>query len=93
MTYSLAATNNTYPHILNANPNNSIARSGIENMFPEELFDDFKKIITLSAGARKGEFDETRKKDFEAYVLKRNSKDDFKNFEPLIGFVNAVKDH
>jgi len=91
VTYSLAETNNTYPHILNANPNNSIARSGIENMFPEELFDDFKKTITLSAGATKVEFDETRKKDFEAYVLKRNSKDDFANFKPLIEFVNTIK--
>jgi len=91
--YSLEEANNTYPHILKANPNNSIARSGIENMFPEELFGDFKKTITLSSGATKIEFDETRKKDFEAYVLKRNSKDDFSNFKLLVEFVNAIKDH
>lgn len=91
-THPLTEINNTYPYILKANPSNSIARSGIENMFPEELFADFKKTITLSSGATKVEFDETRKRDFEAYVLKRNSKDDFVNFKSLIEFVNAKKD-
>ena len=89
--YSLTETNNTYPHILFANPNNSIALSGIENMFAEDLFCDFKKIITRSIGTSSVEFDETRKKDFERYVIERSSKDDFVNFKPLIDFVNTIK--
>lgn len=89
--YSLTEANNTYPHILSANPSNSIALSGIENMFPEELFGEFKKTITRSAGSTKVEFDETRKKDFEAYVLNRNSKEDFVKFKPFIEYVNAIK--
>jgi len=89
--YSLMETNNTYPHILSTNPSNSIALSGIENMFPEELFSAFKNEIKRSVGAIKVEFDASRKKDFEAHVLNRNNKDDFINFKPFIEYVNAIK--
>ena len=42
-------SNNTYPYILPQNPDNSIARKGIENIFPVNLFDSYKKTIDLSS--------------------------------------------
>ena len=81
--------NNTYPYILPKNCENTIAKKGIENMFPEELFDEFTKTITMSGGEVKIEFDEKRKKDFEEYILSRNMIDDFKHFSSLAAEIMA----
>jgi predicted ATPase len=82
--YNLSPTNNTIPFVFKANPNNLIAKRGIENIFDQELFNDFKKVIILSNNSKIIEFDETRKKDFEAFILARGKKEEFIGFEPLI---------
>ncbi len=87
----LAATNNTYPYVFPKNPENSIATSGIENMFPPELFADFKKTISLADGSTIVEFDKSCKAKFEGFVLTRNNKDDFSGFQPLIDYIESLK--
>jgi len=89
--YTLSEANNTYPHILSKNEANTIATKGIENIFPIELFEDFKKTITDSRGESKHEFDGNRKRDFESFILKRNEKNDFVNFEPLLTEIQRIK--
>jgi predicted ATPase len=39
---SLQPENKTYPYIFEKNEDNKVAPKGIENMFPEELFENFK---------------------------------------------------
>ena len=91
VTYSISETNNTYPFIFRKNESNSIAQKGIENIFPEDLFCEFKKTITLSSGKVITEFDETRKRDLENFVINRNNKADFINFAPLFEKINELK--
>jgi ABC-type uncharacterized transport system ATPase component len=90
--YSLKETNKTVPIIIEENPSNSIAKGGIENAFPIELFEDFKKTITMSNGTAKIEFDETRKRDFEQFVLTRNSPDDFAWFGTICKKIKAIQE-
>jgi len=91
VSYQLTEINNTYPYIFLRNPANDIAKSGIENMFPEELFDNFKKTISLADGSKIVEFDRSCKGRFEEFVLGRSNKDDFSNFKPLIDYAEALK--
>ena len=89
--YSLKEQNNTHHYILPVNQENQIAVKGIENMFPESLFQNFKKTITRSLGQEIIQFDESRKKDFEQYVLERNNLADFVNFKALVEKIKEVK--
>lgn len=82
--------NNTHPYILPRNTANSIATKGIENMFPESLFDGFKAITTLSDGTVNTQFDKNRKRDFETFVISRNCVDDFSNFSLLVAEIQRV---
>ena len=84
-------SNNTYPYTLPNNRENTIAKKGIENMFPVQLFDDFKKTITLSKGTVITEFDESRKRDFESFVIGRNNADDYRYFSSLVLELKRVK--
>jgi len=84
------AANNTFPFVLSRNADNTIAEKGIENMFPEHLFDNFIKTITNSSGKVTKAFDETRKRDFEEFVMARNVNDDFVNFAELVAAVRAL---
>lgn len=84
-------SNNTYPYVLSNNSENNIAKKGIENVFPSHLFDDFKKTIKMSNGSVTTEFDETRKRDFETFILDRNDSSDFSNFSSLIGEIERVR--
>lgn len=90
--YTLNEANNTYPHILDKNEDNTIATKGIENIFPIELFENFKKTIIDSRGESKHEFDGNRKRDFESFILERNEKNDFLNFEPLLIEIQRIKE-
>lgn len=83
-------SNNTYPYTLPMNPDNSIAKKGIENNFPVNLFESYKKTITLSSGKVINEFDESRKRDFESFVIGRNNKEDFRYFFPLIAEIERI---
>jgi predicted ATPase len=87
----LTSENNTFPFALPQNPNNNIAKSGIENAFSESLFSGFTKTITLSNGRSITEFEEGRKRDFESYILSRNNKDDFAHFSSLINEIERIR--
>jgi len=89
--FELQPSNNTFPYILPLNQDNIIAKKGIENIFPVALFNDFKKTITLSDGTVITEFDESRKGDFESFVVNRNYTEDFRNFSSLITEIHRIK--
>ncbi|MCI5207635.1 MAG: ATP-binding protein [Candidatus Electrothrix sp. ATG2] len=86
----LTASNNTYPFIFEKNNENILAKKGIENLFPSSLFSDMIKCTTLSQGDRIEEFDGTRKRDFEKYILERSNPDDFNLFSPFIEKVQEL---
>ncbi len=89
--FKLDEENQTYPYFLEKNTANSIATRGIENIFPESLFNDFIKTATDSKGVTTKGFDESRKKDFTDFILNRKVKADFVNFESLIKRINEIK--
>lgn len=88
--YSIEESNNTYPFIFNKNTENTIAKKGIENLFNEELFENFKTTIEKSNGEKRVEFDENRKRDFSDLIISRNNKDDFSNFSSLFNHLDDV---
>lgn len=88
--YRLDAVNNTVPIFIPKNPNNTIAKSGIENAFAENLFSDFQKRITLSTGETKIEFDESRKRDFEDNLIRRNNIADFEFLRSVIENIKNI---
>lgn len=45
VSFSLPEENNTYPFVLPRNEDNTLVRTGIENAFPQSLFDNFIKTI------------------------------------------------
>lgn len=87
----LEPQNNTFPFFLPRNMENSIATKGIENAFPVEIFSDFTKTITLSNGTTISEFDESRKRDFESFVISRNKLSDFSHFSSLIAEIERIR--
>lgn len=88
--FSLVEKNSTYPFVFTRNTANKFTSAGIENLFPEHLFDGFLKTITLSKGDAIVEFDESRKRDFEAHVFQNASDADFRNFEPLLEKIRSL---
>jgi len=88
--YSLQEINNTFPFFFSVNEANRVARSGIENLFPESLFTNFLKTITPSRGQVITEFDEARKRDFESHVLTTANVSDFNNFGPVIEKIRSL---
>jgi hypothetical protein len=46
----------------------------------------------MSKGTVLTEFDNTRKRDFEEFVVARNNADDFLNFASLIAEIGRVRD-
>lgn len=85
------SVNNTYPFIFPKNMSNNLAKKGIENLFDGNLFNDFITTTKDSKGVERKTFDTNRKKDFAQYVIERNNKDDFKNFDSLINKINEIK--
>ncbi len=92
VTYSLESANNTYSFVLNKNLNNLLVNSGIENIFPEVLFDGFTNTNTNSKNEITKRFDNSRKRDFEQFVINRNIKDDFINFSSMISEIQRIKE-
>ncbi len=90
--FGMQPSNNTYPFVFPANSENTMTKKGIENLFPNELFEGFKKTITLSNGNVTTEFDGSRKRDFALFIIDRNDKDDFKNFSSLISEIKRIRD-
>ncbi len=91
VTHGVEPLNNTYPYSLPLNNENIVVKKGIENIFPSSLFEGFKKTISLSNGSITTEFDSSRKRDFENFVIDRNNADDFSNFSSLIAEIERVK--
>lgn len=89
--YSLTETNNTYPFIFPKNASNNLAPRGIEHLFDESLFSGFITTVLDSKSNERKTFDTNRKRDFSESVLKRNNKDDFKNFETLINKISEIR--
>lgn len=87
----LVPSNNTYPFVLPKNDENKIAKKGIENMFSEELFDDFKKIINVPNEDAKIEFHEGSKRAFENSVISRNNPVDFQKFSVLVTEIERIR--
>jgi ABC-type branched-subunit amino acid transport system ATPase component len=82
---------NTFIFVLPKNTSNTLVKSGIENIFPVHLFDNFQKIIKRSDKTEIIEFDESRKRDLEQYILDRNNKDDFFNFSSMIDEIKRIQ--
>ena len=80
----LKKQNNVTPYVFEKNNNNDIAKDGIENLFCSNLFDGFCSEFKKSNRPTQIEFDKDRKNDFWQFIEKKNNKDDFKNFQPLI---------
>ncbi|NOT49428.1 MAG: ATP-binding protein [Acidobacteria bacterium] len=85
------ANNHTYPFAFPKNEDNEIVKKGIENMFNPDLFATFVKTITMSDGTIIREFDSTRKKDFENFIIDRNNMDDFVRFDALIQEIKRIR--
>lgn len=83
--------NNTYAYKFEKNNENNIAQKGIENMFEEDLFEDYSIKIEYSKGDKKVEFDQRRKSDLETYILSRNDINDFKKFKHMTDYINEIK--
>lgn len=89
--YNLKEENRTYPYILLKNEENKIANKGIENIFSDSLFSNYITEVKKSNGDIIRNFDESRKRDFEQFVLNRNNKDDFIKFESMIKEIERIK--
>lgn len=89
--YNLIQANNTYPYIFSKNDENKIAKDGIENMFPAELFATFTTTIIPSSGEQRIEFDKQRKRDFEKFVIDRNNPADFQKFSTLVEEIERIR--
>jgi len=88
--YSLTSTTNTFAYILPKNTENTVADSGIENLFPVNLFDGFCTTIRNSRGVETIKFDQSRKNDFLNHIVKRNNASDFENFESLLDEIRKI---
>ena len=82
---------NTFIFVLPKNAGNPLVKSGIENIFPVHLFDNFQKIIKRTGKAEIIEFDESSKRDLEQHILERNNKDDFCNFSSMIDEIQRIQ--
>ncbi|MFA6182650.1 AAA family ATPase [Acidithiobacillus sp.] len=81
----------TYPYVIPTNPRNSLTRKGIENAFPEHLFQPFIKTMSHSNGNVVCAFDESRKSDFARHVVDNATLDDFVHFQGLVTEIKRVK--
>jgi len=90
VTMQLSEQNNTIPFIFDFNTDNELAKRGIENLFPEECFDGFIKVVNFSTGHCVSEFDTARKSDFVQHIIERNRADDFTKFHPVVEKIRAL---
>lgn len=81
--------NNTYKFIFPNNTDNKYIKNGIENLFPNYLFNPYLKTIQKSQDAVEEIFDKTQKRYFESHVLESSKVEDFSKFQP---FINKVRE-
>jgi hypothetical protein len=90
--YNLKEENKTFPYIFAKNKDNQIVDKGIENMFSEDLFDNFLKIKEDTRGnIISKRFDSNKKRNFELFILDRNNKSDFNKFNLMIKEIERIK--
>jgi ABC-type uncharacterized transport system ATPase component len=82
--------NQTYSFIFKKNDGNKLAKKGIENLFPEYLFDNFITTVPSSNGTEIQTFETNKKRDFEKHVLEKSKPDDFLNFNDFIAKVREL---
>lgn len=80
------------PYRFERNPNNKYCARGIENLLPDEVFDQ-RFLTEVKKGGRLTSisFDGSMKAEFLQHVRQRNSKDDFRMFEPLLRLVEELR--
>jgi predicted ATPase len=91
VSFSLTEAGKTIPFFFEKNEANTIASSGIENLFDVTLFDGFTKKISLPGQTEIVQFHEGSKREFEEFILNRNCIADFVNFQTLVDAVNGIK--
>jgi hypothetical protein len=62
-------------------------------MFHHSLFSDYITEIKKSNGDIIQNFDESRKRDFEKFILNRNDKNDFTAFDTMIKEIKRIKEY
>ncbi len=86
--------NNLIPFLIPQNEKNTICSVGIENLFDikffEDSFIDREKFYTRKNDNKGGYSFELDKKRFCDYLLERNNKDDFANFNLLFNKISEV---
>lgn len=88
---SLVESGNVFKLILPRNEENRISQKGIENLFPESLFEGFVTRAEDSRGSVKTSFDPKRKADFEAHVLSNSTETDFEKFSVLVEKLDEIR--
>lgn len=92
VSYCLKEEGFTYPFTFERNLENTIASKGVENLFDPSLFEGFKTTITNPNEHETVKFHEPSKRNFETFILKRESLEDFKKFKPLIDEIKRIRD-
>ncbi|MCL2651015.1 MAG: AAA family ATPase [Candidatus Azobacteroides sp.] len=73
---------NTFYHIIPHNDSNTKVGKGIENLFPENLFEEqFYPVKSKEDGGFQASLD---KQKFLMHIVERNKKEDFVNFIPIV---------
>jgi|ERR1043165_1126764 ABC-type branched-subunit amino acid transport system ATPase component len=80
--------NKTFLYTMPKNTANTLAASGIENMYCEDLFEGFINETINSSGAKKRFFDSSRKNEFAKLVAKKSGDNIFSNYK---GFIEKIK--
>jgi len=91
VSYRLQDSGNTYSFKFSCNKENDIATTGIENLFSSKLFEGFITTVSKPDGSELKTFHSPSKGGFEKFVIERNNKQDFKNFELLLQFVKKLR--
>lgn len=84
-------SNKVFSFKLQADPNNTYCKGGIEQAFPPTLFASYLNSVTTSTGNQYMDFDKTRKVHFMEMILQRKELGDFSAFEPLFEKVRQLQ--
>jgi predicted ATPase len=88
VTKKLNENEKTNYHIFPKNENNKKVTKGIENLFPEELFEErFYPLKSKEDGGTQSSLD---KKLFQTYIFERNNALDFENFKEIIAKIEDI---
>lgn len=86
----LTRNNKTTPYVIEFNPSNSFCKRGIENAFPDSLFDGMKVTITKASQQVREEFDPDCKRQFKDLIISRSNPADFVHFQGFIAAVSSL---